>query len=245
MFLLDFQNNLILSNRLWRFISILESRTSSNDAYEYNSDEINLEKIVGDFVPIEEKRSSQAGCDCQLSVGCIITFEFSRLLNYIKLIECVFTVLKTSFIDLGPASFPRHIRNVTCDQHKRCYHSRAKGLRCLPIHYEVIHLTETNFFNFNLIEILRKRRNRFIKLSFHVGECDKEASKSNRPERDWFVYITTDASMLLESDENSHNCWLHLRTALKFDKKKMVSRTNSSKIWEYFLQFETSFDWQA
>lgn len=74
------------------------------------------------------------------------------------------------------------------------------------------------FFNFNLIEILRKIRNKLIKLSFHVGECDKDASKSNRPERDWFVYITTETSMLLESDENSHNCRLHLRTALKFDK---------------------------
>lgn len=44
---------------------------------------------------------------------------------------------QSTLIDLGPSSFPRHIRNVTCDEHKRCYHSRAKGLHCLPIHYQV------------------------------------------------------------------------------------------------------------
>ncbi|XP_031629022.1 uncharacterized protein LOC116344549 [Contarinia nasturtii] len=85
---------------------------SANDAYEYNSDEVNIEKIIEDLAPSEEKRSnSRAGCDCQLS---------------------------SEMIDLGPSSFPRLIRNVTCDRtHKRCYHSRGKELRCLPIPYKV------------------------------------------------------------------------------------------------------------
>lgn len=38
--------------------------------YEYNSDEVNMEKNAGEMMPVEEKRShSGAGCDCQLSVS--------------------------------------------------------------------------------------------------------------------------------------------------------------------------------
>lgn len=37
--------------------------------YELNSDEVNIEKIVGDIIPNEEKRNLRAGCDCQLSVS--------------------------------------------------------------------------------------------------------------------------------------------------------------------------------
>lgn len=47
--------------------------------YEFNSEEVNLEKIVEDLVPVEEKpekRShSRAGCDCQLSVSISISFH--------------------------------------------------------------------------------------------------------------------------------------------------------------------------
>lgn len=60
---LDFHNLPSESNAMFRF-----SR-SSNDVYEYNSEETNENKIVADVGLIEKKRShSQAGCDCQLSV---------------------------------------------------------------------------------------------------------------------------------------------------------------------------------
>lgn len=50
------------------FISMRSHAT--NDLYEYNSEEVNIEKIVSDIMPTEEKRSrSRAGCDCQLSVS--------------------------------------------------------------------------------------------------------------------------------------------------------------------------------
>lgn len=62
-----------LSNEFYFYF---ESR-GSNDMYEFNSEEVNIEKIVGDIVPAEEKRShSRAGCDCQLSVRTILVFFF-------------------------------------------------------------------------------------------------------------------------------------------------------------------------
>lgn len=103
--------------------------------YEYNSEEINIEKIIGEIVPIEDKRStSRAGCDCQLSVSS--DSSFFKVIFGTYLIKKIFFA-KTSYIDLGPTVFPRHVRNVTCDEHKKCYHSRGKGLHCLPIHYDV------------------------------------------------------------------------------------------------------------
>ncbi|XP_055303632.1 uncharacterized protein LOC129569135 isoform X2 [Sitodiplosis mosellana] len=87
---------------------------STDDVYEFNSEEVNIEKIIGDFMPVEEKPEKRshlrAGCDCQLA---------------------------STLIDLGPSSFPRHIRNVTCGEHNRCQYARAKNHHCLPIHYQV------------------------------------------------------------------------------------------------------------
>lgn len=55
------------------------SRIFSNDMYEYNSEEVNMEKIVGEIMPIEEKRShSRAGCDCQLSVSELYFIQFDQ-----------------------------------------------------------------------------------------------------------------------------------------------------------------------
>lgn len=116
--------------------------------YEYNSDESNVDKVFREIVTTEEKRShSRAGCDCQLSVSETDFFFVWRAKKFIywssfKAIDDQsrrqnFIVFQTTLIDLGPTAFPRHIRNVTCDEHKRCYHSRAKGLHCLPIHYQV------------------------------------------------------------------------------------------------------------
>lgn len=102
-----------------------------------------MDKIVGDIAPVEEKRShSRAGCDCQLSV-CDLA-KFHSLFTLLKIWRNIFSSILVHFIsfqstliDLGPGSFPRHVRNVTCDEHRRCFHSRAKGLHCLPIHYQV------------------------------------------------------------------------------------------------------------
>lgn len=50
--------------------------------YEYNSEEVNIEKIIGDFAPqpIEVKRShSRAGCDCQLSVSVRFSLKLKKI----------------------------------------------------------------------------------------------------------------------------------------------------------------------
>lgn len=50
--------------------------------YEFNSEEVNIEKIVEDVAPVEEKpekRShSRAGCDCQLAVSILFSFHMEH-----------------------------------------------------------------------------------------------------------------------------------------------------------------------
>lgn len=63
-----------------------------NDLYEYNSEEINVDKIVGDITPVEEKRShSRAGCDCQLSVSDFFSLKFIHFTLCLKFGEIFFT----------------------------------------------------------------------------------------------------------------------------------------------------------
>lgn len=159
-------------------------------------------------MPLEEKRShSRAGCDCQLSVRKIsrkIAWILDEILRQTLQNRWFFVPFQTELIDLGPASFPRHIRNVTCDEHKRCFHSRAKGLHCLPIHYQV---TRNVTFSPNYLS---------INYNWILGECDKDARISNATK--WSErsepFTTEKSSMLLESDDHTNCCWMCLWAAL-------------------------------
>lgn len=131
------------------------------DVYEYNSEETNVDKVFREIVTEEKRSHSRAGCDCQLSVSFLLRgTKKKKFQPHVKAIDDQrrrhnFILFQTTLIDLGPTAFPRHIRNVTCDEHKRCYHSRNKGLHCLPIHYQVHSIcVQTKDFNFeaHLIE---------------------------------------------------------------------------------------------
>lgn len=138
--------------RWMNWICIFSSRPSL-DVYEYNSEETNVDKVFREIVTEEKRSHSRAGCDCQLSVSLFrwkkryFHFEVDLKQFYDQIRRHNFILFQTTLIDLGPTAFPRHIRNVTCDEHKKCYHSRNKGLHCLPIHYQVclicMHATET------------------------------------------------------------------------------------------------------
>lgn len=104
------------------------------EPFEYggSGEDNSIVKLLSDVSTVEEKRGrSQAGCDCQLRVRH----------GHDEKTACRFFLncglFQSEYVDLGPSTYPRYVKNVTCDEHKRCYHSRSKGYQCHPIHYKV------------------------------------------------------------------------------------------------------------
>lgn len=112
---------------------------SSIDPFDYggSSEENGFMKLLGDVsTTIEEKRGrSQAGCDCQLRVSLRAAWTLHTIYEYF--VFFFFSPFQSEYVDLGPSTYPRYVKNVTCDEHKRCYQSRSKGYQCHPIHYKV------------------------------------------------------------------------------------------------------------
>lgn len=93
--------------------------------------------MLGNVIDVGEKRSNRRpDCDCQLSVRNNFFFSFTQFAAE-KLKTHFEFAFQSEFIDLGASTYPRFVRNVTCDGHSRCQHAPRRGLHCLPIHYDV------------------------------------------------------------------------------------------------------------